>query len=197
MKILADASTAQADLFRPSGVPEGFAYRPEIVSAAEESALAQEIAALPLEAFRFQGFLAKRRVMSFGWRYDFDRARFEETDPIPDFLVPLKTRAAEFAGLGADAIAHALVTEYAPGTPIGWHRDRPVFEDVIGVSLLSPCTFRFRRKAGTKWQRHAITAEPRSIYLMRGPSRWDWEHSIPEVEETRYSVTFRTLRKGD
>jgi alkylated DNA repair dioxygenase AlkB len=193
---LTDVSTAQADLFQPSGVPEGFAYRPEIISAAEESALVKAVAALPLAAFRFQGFVAKRRVMSFGWRYDFDRARFEETDPIPDFLAPLKTRAANFAGLGADAIAHALVTEYAPGTPIGWHRDRPVFDDVIGVSLLSPCTFRFRRKAGAKWQRHAITAEPRSIYLMRGPARWDWEHSIPEVAETRYSVTFRTLRKG-
>ena len=114
MKTLTDVSTAQADLFRPSGVPDGFAYRPEIISAAEESALTREIAALPLEAFRFQGFVAKRRVMSFGWRYDFDRARFEESDPIPDFLVPLKARAADFAGLDADAIAHALVTEYAP-----------------------------------------------------------------------------------
>jgi alkylated DNA repair dioxygenase AlkB len=194
--MVTDLLNAQADLFRPADVPEGFAYRPDIISAAEEAALAKEIAALPLEAFRFQGFVAKRRVMSFGWRYDFDRARFEQTEPIPDFLLPLKARAAAFAGLGADDIAHALVTDYAPGTPIGWHRDRPVFEDVIGISLLSPCTFRFRRKAGAKWQRHTLTAEPRSIYLMRGPSRWEWEHSIPEVEETRYSVTFRTLRQG-
>jgi alkylated DNA repair dioxygenase AlkB len=193
---LTDILHAQADLFRPSGVPEGFAYRPEIVTPAEETVLAEKIAALPLEAFRFQGFVAKRRVMSFGWRYDFDRARFEQTDPIPDFLLPLKARAADFAGLGAADIAHALVTEYAPGTPIGWHRDRPVFEDVIGISLLSSCTFRFRRKAGATWQRYAIIAEPRSVYLMRGPARWEWEHSIPEVEQTRYSVTFRTLRRG-
>src|SRR3569832_2875294 len=129
--------TAQADLFRPSTVPEGFAYCPEIISAGEENALAQQIAALPLEAFRFQGFVAKRRVMSYGWRYDFDRARFEQADSIPQFLLPLKVRAAAFAGLRPDDIAHALVTEYAPGTPIGWHRDRPVFEDVIGISLLS------------------------------------------------------------
>ena len=195
MTVLTDASTAQADLFSRPDLPEGFVYRGEIVSPAEERVLAEHIAALPLEAFRFQGFIAKRRVMSFGWRYDFDRARFEETDPIPDFLLPLKARATAFAGLEPDAIAHALVTEYAPGTPIGWHRDRPVFEDVIGISLLSPCTFRFRRKAGAKWQRQSLTAEPRSIYLMRGPSRWEWEHSIPEVEETRYSVTFRTLRQ--
>jgi alkylated DNA repair dioxygenase AlkB len=186
---------AQADLFRPPSVPKSFSFRSEIISAAEEAALASEIAALPLETFRFQGFVAKRRVISFGWRYDFDRARFEQADPIPDFLLPLKARAAAFAGLERNDIAQALVTEYAPGTPIGWHRDRPVFEDVIGISLLSPCTFRFRRKAGAKWQRYSLTAEPRSIYLMRGPSRWEWEHSIPEVEQTRYSVTFRTLCK--
>jgi alkylated DNA repair dioxygenase AlkB len=194
---MTEALTAQADLFRPSNVAEGFAYCPEIISAGEETALAEEIAALPLEAFRFQGFVAKRRVMSYGWRYDFDRSRFEQTNPIPHFLLPLKVRAAAFAGLRPDDIAHALVTEYLPGTPIGWHRDRPVFEDVIGISLLSACTFRFRRKVGTKWDRHAIIAEPRSLYLMRGPSRWEWEHSIPEVEETRYSVTFRTLRQTD
>jgi len=187
---------AEADLFGPPSIPAGFEYQPQIISPTEEAELARAIAALPLEAFRFQGFVAKRRVMSFGWHYDFDRARFEHTDPIPEFLLPLRARAAAFAGLGSDDIAHALVTEYAHGTPIGWHRDRPVFEDVIGVSLLSPCTFRFRRKAGPKWQRYALIAEPRSIYLMRGPSRWEWEHSIPEVEQTRYSVTFRTLREG-
>jgi alkylated DNA repair dioxygenase AlkB len=108
--------------------------------------------------------------------------------------LPLRERAAEFAGLCREDIAHALVTEYSPGTPIGWHRDRPVFEDVIGVSLLLACTFRFRRKHGSKWERYSLTAQPRSMYLMRGPSRWEWEHSIPEVEQTRYSVTFGTLR---
>lgn len=193
---MAEVPDAQIDLFRAPDMPEGFAYRSEFASPAEESALVREIAALPLEAFRFQGFVAKRRVMSFGWRYDFDRARFEKTSKIPDFLLPMRARAADFAGIDADTIAHALVTEYAPGTAIGWHRDRPVFEDVIGISLLSSCTFRFRRKSGTKWQRHSLTAEPRSIYLMRGPSRWDWEHSIPDVEQRRYSVTFRTLREG-
>ena len=196
MTNVTEVFNAEANLFGPLRIPAGFEYQPQIISPTEEAELARAIAALPLEAFRFQGFVAKRRVMSFGWRYDFDRARFEQTDPIPEFLLPLRARAAAFAGLGSDDLAHALVTEYAPGTPIGWHRDRPVFEDVIGVSLLSPCTFRFRRKAGQKWQRYALIAEPRSIYLMRGPSRWEWEHSIPEVEQTRYSVTFRTLREG-
>ena len=196
MTNVTEVFNAEANLFGPPRIPAGFEYQPQIISPTEEAELARAIATLPLEAFRFQGFVAKRRVMSFGWRYDFDRARFEQTDPIPEFLLPLRARAAAFAGLGSDDLAHALVTGYAPGTPIGWHRDRPVFEDVIGVSLLSPCTFRFRRKAGQKWQRYALIAEPRSIYLMRGPSRWEWEHSIPEVEQTRYSVTFRTLREG-
>jgi alkylated DNA repair dioxygenase AlkB len=183
-----------ADLFQcPSG-PEGFDYADGMISRDEERALIDNIARLPLAAFRFQGFLAKRRVLYFGWRYDFDRARFEPTEPIPDFLHGLRARAARFAGLAADDLPHALVTEYAPGVEIGWHRDRPVFEDVIGVSLGSACTFRFRRKAGAKWQRHSLLAEPRSIYLMRGPSRWEWEHSIPAVSALRYSVTFRSLR---
>jgi alkylated DNA repair dioxygenase AlkB len=192
---MSERATEQGDLFRAGNQPEGFAYAREFISVQEESDLAARIGTLPLEPFRFQGFLAKRRVVSYGWRYDFDRARFEETEPIPGFLLPVRARAARFAGLQPDEIAHVLLTEYAPGTPIGWHRDRPVFEDVVGVSLLSACTFRFRRKRGPKWERYSLAIEPRSIYLMRGPSRWEWEHSIPEVEHARYSITFRTLRK--
>jgi alkylated DNA repair dioxygenase AlkB len=184
----------QSDLFRKPSVPEGFAYARDLISPADERALIGEIARLPLAKFRFQGFLAKRRVIYFGWRYDFDRSRFEPTEPIPDFLHDLRARAARFAGLTPDELPHALATEYAPGVEIGWHRDRPVFEDVIGVSLGSLCTFRFRRKRGPKWERYSLTAEPCSVYLMRGPSRWDWEHSIPAVEDLRYSVTFRSLR---
>jgi len=189
-------SAAQADLFRKSSEPEGFRYRTGVVAPAEEQRLVSQIADLPLKEFLFQGFVAKRRVMSFGRRYDFERARFEKTDEIPGFLLDLRGRAAAFAGLAADALVHVLVTEYAAGAQIGWHKDRPVFEDVIGASLLSACTFRFRRKHGAKWERHSLQAEPRSIYLMRGPSRWDWQHSIPAVERLRYSVTFRSLRAG-
>jgi alkylated DNA repair dioxygenase AlkB len=188
-------SEPQRDLFGSPATPEGFRYEPDCISEDDERALAEHIAALPLEGFRFQGFVAKRRVMYFGWRYDFDHSRFEETQVIPEFLLPLRARAAQFANLAPDDLAHALVTEYAPGTQIGWHKDRPVFEDVIGVSLMSPCTFRFRRQAGAKWERYAVTAEPRSMYLLRGPARWEWEHSIPAVETLRYSITFRTLRQ--
>jgi alkylated DNA repair dioxygenase AlkB len=189
------SSGSQRDLFGSPAAPEGFRYERECISEDDERALAGHIAALPLEGFKFQGFVAKRRVIYFGWRYDFDRSRFEETQAIPEFLLPLRARAAQFANLAPDDLAHALVTEYAPGTQIGWHKDRPVFEDVIGISLLSACTFRFRRQSGAKWERYAVTAEPRSIYLLRGPVRWVWEHSIPAVETLRYSITFRTLRQ--
>lgn len=184
----------QAELFNEPLGPSGFEYRRDLISPTEEAELVAHIEKLPLAEFKFQQFLAKRRVMYFGWRYDFENSRFEPTIPMPSFLLELRSRAASFAGLVPEALPHALVTEYSPGTEIGWHRDRPVFEDVIGVSLISACQFRFRRKAGPKWERYKVTAEPRSVYLMRGSSRWDWEHSIPAVESLRYSVTFRSLR---
>jgi alkylated DNA repair dioxygenase AlkB len=133
--------------------------------------------------------------VSFGWRYDFNGGGFQKTDSIPDFLLPLRNRAARFAGIDPDTIAHALVLEYPPDAAIGWHKDRPVFDDVIGVSFTSPCTFRFRRKTGQKWERRSLTVEPGSMYLLRGQSRTEWEHSIPGVNALRYSVTFRSLAK--
>ena len=89
-----------------------------------------------------------------------------------------------------------MVTEYAPGAAIGWHKDRSVFGDVLGVSLVSPCRFRLRCKAGSTWDRSSLIVEPRSVYLLSGPARAQWEHSIPAVEALRYSVTFRNLREG-
>jgi alkylated DNA repair dioxygenase AlkB len=113
---------------------------------------------------------------------------------MPAFLLPLRDRSAAFAGLSPSALQHVLITEYGPGAAIGWHKDKAVFGEVVGISLLSPCTFRFRRKAGAKWERASLTAEPRSAYLLRGLSRTEWEHSIPAVDVQRYSVTFRNLR---
>lgn len=187
---------SQADLFNaPIQAPPGFRYTPDVVSPEEETALVDEMKRLPFKEFEFQGFLGKRRVVSFGWRYDFNGGGFQRTEPIPAFLLPLRDRAARFAGLDGEALAQALVLEYPPGAAIGWHKDRPVFDDVVGVSLLSPCTFRFRRKNGSRWERKSLVAEPRSIYLLRGPSRTEWEHSIPGVDAHRYSVTFRSLTR--
>ncbi len=178
----------------PPAMPAGFRVRRISSASAEETRLVGAFVDLPFKEFEFQGFLGKRRVVSFGTRYDVNGGGLKQAEPMPPFLLPLRERAAAFAGLAPDRLAHALVTEYRPGTAIGWHRDRPHYGDVIGISLLSPCTFRMRRKRGTGWERAALRLDRRSVYLLRGPSREDWEHSIPAVEELRYSITFRSLR---
>jgi alkylated DNA repair dioxygenase AlkB len=154
----------------------------------------ERLAALPLRAFEFRGFLGKRRVVSFGWQYDFNTMRIRRTEDIPPFLLPLRDRAAALARTSGAQLQHVLVTEYAPGAAIGWHKDKAVFAEVVGISLLAPCTFRFRRKTGGAWERASFIAEPRSAYLLQGPSRTEWEHSIPAVESLHYSITFRNLR---
>ena len=178
----------------PTHLPDGFRYAPDLISADEEGVLVREVERLPFREFQFQGYVGKRRVVSFGWRYDFNERTLHEARELPPFLLPLRQAAARFAGLSPDQLAHALVTEYAPGAGIGWHRDKGVFDDVIGVSLVSPCVFRLRRKVGDAWERVSVTAEPRSAYLLTGAARTEWEHSIPEVDTLRYSVTFRSLR---
>lgn len=174
-------------------LPDGFRYRPGLLDDAEADALVQAVSALPFKAFEFHGFLGKRRVVSFGWRYDFNGGGLTKAEDMPAFLAHLRGRAADFADIAASQLQQVLVTEYRPGAAIGWHRDRFVFGDVVGISLLSPCTLRFRRKSATTWERAGITVEPRSVYLLRGPSRSEWEHSIPAVASLRYSLTFRQL----
>ena len=177
----------------PAG-PEGLLYRPEILGPAEERALVARIVELPLKPFEFHGYLGKRRVGYFGWRYDHNGAGLGPAEAIPEWLMLLREAAAGFANLAPERLVQALVTEYAPGAGIGWHRDRPAFGEVIGVSLLAPCLFRLRRRRGSGFERAAFVAEPRSAYLMQGAARAEWEHSIPPVEALRYSVTFRSLR---
>ena len=169
-------------------------YAPELLTTDEEQALVGEISALPFKPFEFRGYLGNRRVVSFGWRYRFDGTGLGKADDIPEFLLNLREAAAKFGGLDPQGLQHALVTEYAPGAAIGWHRDRPEFGRVIGVSLVSPCRFRLRRRTACGFERAAFTAEPRSAYLLSGPARSEWEHSIPAVETLRYSVTFRELK---
>jgi alkylated DNA repair dioxygenase AlkB len=186
--------TDQPDLFGAPGLPEGLDYRRGFISPEEEAELAARLAELPFRAFEFHGFTGNRRTVSFGWHYAFDGSGLKPTEPMPEWIHPVRARAAAMAGLEPDAFAHALVIEYGPGAGIGWHRDRPVFGDVVGISLLAPAKLRFRRKAGAKWERATILAEPRSVYLLRGPAREEWEHSIPAMESLRYSITLRTLR---
>jgi alkylated DNA repair dioxygenase AlkB len=201
MSARANTKYDQFDLFQSPDpparqpMPAGFRYVPDLIDAAEEARLVEAFAGLPFKEFEFHGFLGKRRVVPFGFRYDYNGGGLQQAAPIPPFLSPLRERAADFAGLEPERLEHALVTEYRPGTSIGWHRDRPHYDDVIGVSLSSPCTFRMRRKRGTGWERASMHLDRRSVYLMRGPSRWEWEHSIPAVDALRYSITFRSMRQ--
>jgi alkylated DNA repair dioxygenase AlkB len=189
--------TPQLALFdaQPS-LPAGFRYAPELLSADEESELVMHPRELTLKEFEFHGYRGKRRTASFGWHYDFNRETLDRVDDMPPFLRALRVRAAAFAAMDPARLQHVLVTEYGAGAGIGWHRDKAVFGEIVGISLLAPCTFRLRRKAGPTWERASITAEPRSAYLLSGPSRSEWEHSIPPVDSLRLSVTFRNLREG-
>jgi alkylated DNA repair dioxygenase AlkB len=189
----------QLSLFSSSssshGLPEGFAYHPEVISPAEESRLLAEIERLPFKEFQFHGFEGKRRVVSFGWHYDFGQHKALPAEPIPGFLRETCRRIQTASGFAFPELEQVLITEYAPGAPIGWHKDRPVFGNVLGLSLGSPCTFRMRRSDGAgKWRRVSLRLEPRSAYLLAGAARWLWEHSIPPVDALRYSITFRSRR---
>jgi alkylated DNA repair dioxygenase AlkB len=181
-------------LFGPDPrLPSGLRYQDDLITPMEETELAGWMETLPLKPFEFHGHLGNRRTVSFGWRYDYARSQALPTDAIPEALHPLRAKVAAFAGRHPDDLVQALVTEYAPGAGIGWHRDKPQFGQVVGVSLLAPCVFRLRRKAGSRWDRAAFTADPRSAYLLDGAARWDWEHSITPMDRLRFSVTFRTL----
>ena len=186
------------DLFGDSRLPEGMKYEEDFLSVSEEQALLEDIASLPFKEFEFHGFTGKRKTVSFGWRFDFNGGELSKTDDIPNFLKDLRARAEAYAGNARTSFQQVLVTEYAPGAGIGWHKDRSVFGDVVGISLLSPCTFRLRKRSLKGFTRQNLIAEPRSVYLLRGPVRTEWEHSIPGVETLRYSITFRNvLDQGD
>ena len=148
---------------------------------------------LELKPFEFQGHLANRRVTSFGLRYDYSRRTVEAASEFPPFLNELRAKAAEFAGCDVSEFRQAGVNEYRPGAGIGWHKDKELFGIVVGVSLLAPAMMRFRRAQGRGWARLAQTIAPRSMYVLSGEARTEWEHSIPPVDQLRYSLTFRTL----
>jgi len=184
--------TGQADLFGAPAIP-GLRTGEAIVGAAEEADLIARIDAESLSPFRFQGWLGKRLTRSFGWSYDFDSGSFGETDAIPEWLQPLRMRAEAFAGLARGALVQALLIRYDPGAGIGWHKDRPVFEHVVGISLGNPATMRFRRRSEKGFERVAVPLAPRSVYHLAGEVRHGWEHSIAPLEIPRWSITFRSL----
>jgi alkylated DNA repair dioxygenase AlkB len=176
---------------RQDDLPQGFLYQADLLTAEGEADLVRELHNLPFQPFDFHAHLATRRVVGFGLHCDFDRRAVVEAPPIRDFLIPLRDKVAAFAGRPAPAFHQVLLNEYREGAGIGWHRDKPHFEDVAGVSLLAPCNFRLRRKNGVKWDRRTIIVEPRSAYLMTGAARNDWEHSISLLSAHRYSITLR------
>jgi DNA oxidative demethylase len=171
----------------------GLEYREEAIDRREEDILIDRLAALDLSPFRFHGWLGNRKTSSFGWRYDFDDASFGPAEPIPDWLEPLRHSAADFAGLEPRDFVHVLLARYDAGAGIGWHRDRDVFDQVVGFSLATPATLRFRRRRPDGFDRASLDVAARSAYLLAGEARWDWEHRITPGDQLRFSITFRTL----
>jgi alkylated DNA repair dioxygenase AlkB len=185
-----------ADLFSSlQSRPSGLRYEPDLVAPAAQLALIDEIGHLPLQAFDFHGFKANRRVISYGWRYDFTAATLVQIEPVPEWLLPLHEAVAQFSGDAAADFAQVLISEYAPGAGIGWHKDKAVFDHIVGVSLGAACPLRLRQSLPDgKWRRAEQVLEPGSMYLLSGEVRTAWEHSIAPVQHLRYSLTFRTLK---
>jgi alkylated DNA repair dioxygenase AlkB len=190
----------QGDLFGDApSVPEGFVFEPAFLSREEEEALLAVIRELPLEEAKYKEYTARRRTVSYGGKFDYTRNVLNRTAPIPDVLFPLRDKVARWAGIPADEFVHGLVSEYRPGTPLGWHRDVPDFEAIVGVSLGGAARMKLRPyKPGERnLVKDVIDLDlpPRSAYSIRGTARWDWQHSIAATKELRYSITFRTSRK--
>jgi DNA oxidative demethylase len=181
-----------------SALPDGLIYSPEFISRDEEAQLVAAIGDLQFREIKMHGVIAKRRATHFGRNYEYESARIGAAPPIPEFLVTLRERIAEFTKCSPAEFAEVLVTEYPAGAGIGWHRDAPAFDFIVGISLLSECTMKFRPWPPTRTPQPqksvSLLLEPRSIYVLRGPVRTQWQHHIPPAKRLRYSITFRTLR---
>lgn len=193
---------SQHALFDVMALPYGLVYRPDFLSVGEEETLLDVFASLPFHEARFQQYFARRRVVHFHGPEHVAAAAAGDDDvassgELPPAVAALRERVADWLGIASGALVHALVSEYRPGTPIGWHRDKPVYGTVVGVSLRGRAVMRYRPMSNVRYHARnhvfALNLEPRSAYIMQGPIRWDWQHSMPAVKELRYSVTFRTL----
>lgn len=179
-------------LFNMPVVP-GLMTRDDVLTGAQEAALIAHINDSALSPFRFQQWEGKRLTYSYGWNYDFEHVRFAPAEPMPDWLLDMRAHAAAFAELAADDLVQALLIRYDPGAGIGWHKDRPVFEHVVGISLGSEAVLRLRRRNAAGFDRAKVTLPPRSIYHLSGEVRHAWEHSIAPMDVPRWSITFRSL----
>jgi alkylated DNA repair dioxygenase AlkB len=190
----------QPELFAaPTAWPDGFRYAEDFLSAGDEAALLAELERLPFTNAQYKEWTANRRVVSYGGRYDFSANKLKPAGPIAPFLLDLRSAAAAFIGVPAEELTHALVAEYRAGTQLGWHRDVPEFELVVGISLKGPARMRLRRYphvVGSGSRSLAIDLAPRSIYSLRDEARWGWQHAISPTPGLRYSITFRTLRRN-
>jgi DNA oxidative demethylase len=180
------------DLFNAPVLP-GLATTNDLITTIEEEALIAAIDAVELSPFRFHGWTGKRVTAAFGWSYDFDAGVLRRGDPIPGWLLPIRDRAADFARLPPNDLVQVLLIRYDAGAGIGWHKDRPHFEHVVGLSLGSTTTMRFRRRRGNGFERATLPLERRGAYRLSGEARHEWEHSIAELHQTRWSVTFRSM----
>jgi DNA oxidative demethylase len=176
--------------------PEGLVYRPELLSPGEEAELLARFDTLQFEEIRMKGVVARRTAVRYGMGYDYDRRTpLPGAAPVPDWLVPVRDRGAELAGIGGEELVQVLIQRYPAGAPIGWHRDSPAYELVVGVSLRSAARMRLRRGPADDRVQYEVALEPRSAYVLAGEARWKWEHHVPPAKELRYSITFRSLRR--
>jgi len=186
----------QGELFGVNApVVPGLTFVPGAVTLAEEIELCAQIDRSPLKPFEFGQWRGKRLTTHYGSAYDFSRGRLDEAPPLPDWLVALRSKLAPLVGLEPAEFQAALLIRYDPGAGIGWHRDRPQYGEVMGLSLGAECVMRLRRRTETGFERRSLPLPARSLYRLAGEVRWEWEHSIVPLEVTRRSVTFRTLRQ--
>ena len=191
-----DALFAEVDLACPI---EGLAYQSGFLTPEEEASLLEVVRSLPLHAAQYKQYFARRQVVSFGGAFDYDTNTLRPGKPLDERLAPLRDRVADWLGVRNEELVHALVAEYAPGTPLGWHRDVPDFEVIAGVSLGNDAVLRFRPYPPMDAVKRTVLeleVAPCSIYKMQGEARWGWQHSVPPVKATRWSITFRTLRRS-
>ena len=194
-----NSSSLQGSLFGdlPVTEPAGLIYQPDFLSRASERELLALMKTLPFKEMQYKQYTARRRIVSYGQRYDFDTNRLHTGPDLIKPLLPLRDRVAQWLGINPECFQQVLVAEYRVGTPLGWHRDVPEFEDIVGISLLGSAVMRFRPYpfVPSSEKPRELLLEPRSIYLLRGPSRWEWQHSVAPLRELRYSITFRTPRQ--